>query len=153
MKKYGDTKNPFEDLRHEDKLKSGGAAIFGEYYEVKKAKKQEPIIVCGMDETIKVSEDEADLLSLGPKFCVFNDLNEETFEREVEESIIKLKWEFMGEELKKKEEMKFGEEALEAINLLFDEDELEAQNEEDRIEEAKSRMTFDGETKSMNMGR
>ena len=72
---------------------------------------------------------------------VKNNCNEETFEREIEESIVKLRWEMMAEESKKKENIKFGESAIEAINLLYDDDELKAQEEEELIEEAKSRMT------------
>ena len=73
------------------------------------------MIVCRGDEEIHLSDEELDVLALGPKFCIFNNLNEETFERELEECIIKFRWEMMGEENEAKVKKKFGEEAYEAI--------------------------------------
>ena len=93
------------------------------------------------------------LLTLGPKFCILNDLVEETFEKEIEECIVKLRWETTNDEKKKKEDKKFGEEALAAINLLFDEDELREHENEETIEEARTRMTYDEDKNSMNMAK
>ena len=55
--------------------------------------KQEPVIVCRSNEEIKLSDEELAVLVLGPKFCVYNNLSEATFMREIEEMIVKLRWE------------------------------------------------------------
>ena len=59
----------------------------------------------------------------------------------------------MAEDKKDKENKKFGEDALEAINSIFEEDELEEHDEEAELEEAKSRMTYHGDKRSLNMAR
>ena len=41
---------------------------------------KEPVIVTRHDETIEVSTEELEMLKLGPKFCLLNDLSEEEFE-------------------------------------------------------------------------
>ena len=46
---------------------------------------RDPIIVEGEKENIVLSEDERELLKLGPKFCLYNKLLEEDFETDVEE--------------------------------------------------------------------
>ena len=102
---------------------------------------------------IKLSKDEIALLKLGPKFCILKDLSEEVFEREIEESIVKLRWEKMAEDKKDKENKKFGVDTLDAINTIFEEEELEEHEEEMEMEEAKSRMTYHGDKRSLNMAR
>ena len=66
---------------------------------------------------------------------------------------MKYRWELRSQELKKDEMKKFGEDTLEAINSIFDEDELEEQAEEELIEEAKSRMIYNTEERSLNLAR
>ena len=58
----------------------------------------DPVIVQGLGETILLNDDEREALKLGPKFCVFNDLNEEVFEADIEECLLKVKWDMMGDE-------------------------------------------------------
>ena len=96
------------------------AQIFMNEGDMKSEEMQEPIIVTRMGEEIKLSDEEKEVLSLGPKFCILNNLYEEEFEREIEECIVKFRWKQMKNEGDQKERDKFGEEAVEAINLLFD---------------------------------
>ena len=63
-------------------------------------------------------KDEKNFLRLGPKFCVMGCLSEEKFEVDIEECVAKLKWDVMGEELKKKDE----DPAMQAIDEVIDED-------------------------------
>ena len=84
-------------------------------YEVK------PVVVNGKGENVCVNEDENKFLGLGPKFCITGKLSEEDCEVSVEECIAKLKWDVMGEDLKKSKE----DPAMEAISAVIDEDQLD----------------------------
>ena len=52
---------------------------------------KDPVLVEGKDGPIVISEDEREFLKLGPKFCLFKNLNEEEFETDVEECVMKIK--------------------------------------------------------------
>ena len=119
------------------------AEIFKEPCNMRGNDDQDPVIVMRDGEELILNEDEMRVLSLGPKFCVYNNLCEETFERELEETIIKYRWELMGKEIKDKEIEKFGNEEYGAINSIFTKDELEQHDLEDQLEEAKKRIIFD----------
>ena len=54
----------------------------------------------GEGETIELSDDEYDLLRLGPKYCLYNKLNDEEFETDVEECLMKVKWDMMADDKK-----------------------------------------------------
>ena len=85
-------------------MRYGGAELFAEECGMKSEDMNKPVIVCRNDEEIHLSDEELSELALGPKFCVFNNLNEETFDREVEECVIKFRWEMKNvevEEVKK----------------------------------------------------
>ena len=56
------------------------------------------MIVENIDETISLNNDEIEALKLGPKFCLFKNLTEEGFEADLEEAIMKIKWDLMGED-------------------------------------------------------
>ena len=154
-KKYGVKNLTVDELERVDKLKYGGAKIFSEEYEFEEADEYEPCIVRLDDEDdIEISEEEKDLLSLGPKFNVRNRLCEEVFLCEVEECVIKLRWEMMGEEMKTE---KPEDEAYENIELFFTDEENQKTNteieEQNQIEEAKSRLIFDPENLTMNLSK
>ena len=60
----------------------------------------EPVIVCLEDEEIVLTDEEKDLLTLGPKLCVRNRLCETDLEvcmTDLEVCIMKYGWEVMGE--------------------------------------------------------
>ena len=82
----------------------------------------EPIIVCCKDEVkIILSEDEMNALKLGPKFCVIGNISEENWEIAIEECIAKIKWDVMGEEMKKRKE----DPAMDAIDAVIDQEQRE----------------------------
>ena len=83
------------------------------------------------DEDISLSDEDVRILTLGPQFCVLNNLSEETFEPEVEECIIKYRWELKKCEDIEAKNKKFGEDTIETIYCLFTEEKLEQQTEED----------------------
>ena len=156
--KYGKKVNPFDELTNVDKLKYCEAQIFDEKCTMKGVENEEPSIVVREGEGIILNGDEKSFLALGPKFCVFNNLNEEDFEREVEECIIKLRWELMGEEKKREERKKFGEEAWDAIEQIFceefcNEEELRQHRMEEQVEEARMRMIYNDDEKTFNFAK
>ena len=96
----------------------------------------------------------ASLLSLGPAFCLENDLKEEIFECEVEEMIAKAKWDLMGEELKARKE---GVDWSKSMDILFDEICTDEENleriEEEKFREGLSRMPHNIEDNSFSYAR
>ena len=56
------------------------------------------LIVCKKDEDLTLSEDEMSVLRLGPKFCEYKNLCDEAFEVEIEQTLMKYKWETRDEE-------------------------------------------------------
>ena len=151
--KYMEKYNPVDKLNEEDRLRYEGVRIFNDEYSMTKDEENEPMVVCEANETIELSNEEKEVLMLGPKYCVLNRLNEETFQREVEECIVKYRWELRNMEREEDEVRKFGEDAYRAIESLFDEDELAQQDEDMRLEEAKMRMPFDQDKVSLNFGK
>ena len=80
-------------------------------------------------------------------------MNEETFQRELEECVVKYRWELRKNEDDNEEIKRFGEDAYRAIESLFEEDELEEQKEDKMMDEAKTRMHFDPEMMSLNFSK
>ena len=113
---------------------------------------RDPVVVLREGESIQLSDDEREVLKLGPKFCLYTILNEEEFETNVEESIMKIKWDLMGEDKKPKA----GKENIALRILLGDEvcedidDELE---EEQEIVDAETRNIFDNVKKEFNFAK
>ena len=93
VKKYSTKKNiPVEkDLL--DMM--GNPRIFVDDEKVTVDEVKNPIIVEFEGETVALSDDEIEVLKLGPKFCVYVDLDSEEFETDLEESILKVKWDMM----------------------------------------------------------
>ena len=151
--KYGKIENPIDELKNEDRKKYGGARIFQEDNGMKAEEDHEPVIVCMEGEVIELDEDEKSVLLLGPKYCILKNLCEESFEREVEECVIKYRWELKKNEREEDEIKRFGEDIMENINCIFDEEELEQHDEDKLMEEAKARMVFDEEGMSFNFAR
>ena len=96
--KYDRKPRPVDDLNEADKYKYGEANVFKNEYEMKPEEEKDPLIVNMDEDEVKLSEDEKSVLVLGPKFCVLNDLSEETFMRELEVSIVKYRREMRNQE-------------------------------------------------------
>ena len=149
VRKFGVKK--FEGVDREVFKKMGEPKIFVDNsIEAEDIKK--PVIVEGEGETVTLSEEECEALMLGPKFCLYNNLEEEEFETALEECIMKVKWDLMGEERQPKgglEEIAFkialGEEECRQIDL--------EKEEEDEIVCAEARSIFDVETKTFNFAK
>ena len=58
---------------------------------------KKPVVVESFCEEIILSENEVDILTLGPKYNLYSGINEENLEVEVEEMIMKVKWDMMGD--------------------------------------------------------
>ena len=129
----------------------GEPKIFvSDVFEAEEIKK--PVLVEGEGESISLSEEECEALMLEPKFCLYNNLEEEEFETAVEECIMKVKWDLMGEEKKTKP----GEEDI-ALGILLGEDACK-QIDKDKEEEeelicAESRTIFDVESQTFNFAK
>ena len=116
-------------------------------------KLRDPVVVEGEGEVIVLSPDERDLMTLGPKYCVYSTLNEEEFTAEVEECIMKIRWDIMGDE--------DGDEGrgLEdiALEVLLGKDECEMIDEEKKEEteliEAGRRQPYDRVGRNFSFGR
>ena len=114
---------------------------------------KDPVIVEYNGETVELSEDEIAVLKLGPKFCVFTDLNMEEFETDLEESILKVKWDMMTTD-KKKDDRGLEDVALEA--LLGSEicNQIDNEKEEDlEIKEAEYKTPFSRKDMTFNLAR
>ena len=64
---------------------------------------REPTLVQGEGEGLSLSTNEKKVLALGPKYCVYSNLDEEMFSAEVEECIMKLRWDLMNDDDEDKE--------------------------------------------------
>ena len=85
-KKY-DKLRGIEGLNKEDKDVYGSAKVFTEAPKPEESK--DPVIVNNKGQKIPLNKDENSFLALGPKFCIPSNLNEEIFEVNVEECIMK----------------------------------------------------------------
>ena len=74
----------------------GNPKIFVTDLEPEEVKK--PVLVENVGENIEINDDEYELLKLGPKFCILVNLSDEGFEADLEETLMKVKWDLMGEE-------------------------------------------------------
>ena len=102
-----------------------------------------PVVVAREGEEIPLSKEEVSILSLGPKFCVLNNLNEEEFANNIEQAILKYKWDSMGDEKKEKDK----EGADIAIDAILDEEEIIEAEEAIKEQEAQRRNIFDRDNK------
>ena len=156
VKKYGEKyklRMKWEDLDKEVRVMMGSPSIFCGEEGVCKENIKDPVIVLGPgEEKIDMNEYEMSTLRLGPKFCVYKRLNEEEFEVDVEECMLKVKWDMMGED---------GEEARDpadrALEIVLGRKECavidaEKQEEED-IKVGETRTIYDWKTKTLDFGK
>ena len=96
--KYGDEETrSMDELSGVERMKYGGTKIFQPECVLKDEDIKGPVIVCGAGEKIELSDDEYKFLSLGPKFSVLKSLTEEVFDASMEESLMKYKWDCIGD--------------------------------------------------------
>ena len=154
VKKYGmKPKNCWDLLTKEERNLMGNPSLYGEGNILVGEMMKDPAVVTGEGEELRLTEDEISVLRLGPKFCIFKNLCEEEFEADLEETIMKVKWDMMGEEVNGKVrtdadiamEVVLGKKECRRI-----EDEKE---EEDEMKEAASRSIYDWNLKTVNYAR
>ena len=113
---------------------------------------KKPVIVEGEGEKIELSDDEIEVLALGPKFCLLNNLDEEQFAADIEECMMKVKWDMRNDD----ENDDKGDEDI-ALQVLLGKTECEKiddeKDEERKIIEAESRATFNWEEKTFNFSK
>ena len=149
--KYGMRMNLMDELTEEEKSRYEGAEILKKKSEMRGEELRRPEVVKGVDEVITLTNEESDVLALGPKFCVRkHKLCEEEFEVDLEECIAKIKWGKMGEVIRKKERKDSCDVAIMAV---LDEEHKDEVKEHEELEEAKMRMVFQHEEISWNFGR
>ena len=123
------------------KRRMGNPRIF-DYDDMVPEDVKDPVIVEGIGEKIELNEDEMDILRLGPKFCLYVNLCEEEFETDLEEAIIKIKWDLMSDDKNGKP----GEEDI-ALRIVLGRNECdeidEQKEEEERVLAAETKNPFD----------
>ena len=155
VKKFGGksvAKNMWENVDKGVRDLMGAPKIFTEEGVIDKEEIKNPVIVEGPGEVIKLDDNERAALKLGPKFCIYNKLCDEEFEVDVEECILKIKWDLMGDE--KKPRRGSEDRALEVLLMVEECSSIDAEIEEDlAIKEGENRTIFDGEHKTLDFGR
>ena len=150
--KFGMRDCGLDELCEEDQVKYEDARVFsGEDGMLRPQKLRDPVVVRREGEEFELNEDELSVLRLGPKFCEFTNLDEVEFEVEVEQMILKYKWETMGDEKDEKKGEMMRDDSILARRILFEElytreelEDLEADEEdESNMRDAEMRMTFD----------
>ena len=155
VRKFGGrtmVKTRWEDVDKEVRELMGSPSIFVDDVMTKIEEIKEPVFVLGPGEEIVLSENERAALKLGPKFCVYTKLSDEEFEVDVEECILKIKWDMMGEDGRGTP----GEEdkALEVLLGAEVCNRIDAEKEEELcIKEGEMRVIYDGGTKTLDFGK
>ena len=125
----------------------GCPKIFVDDLEPEEIKK--PVIV---DPDIELNKEEMDVLSLGHKFCIFVNLTDESFEADMEEVIMKCKWDMMSEDGKPK----VGDEDV-ALRVALGVDVCDKidddREEDDALLEAVTRTPFQHEDRRFSLAR
>ena len=146
VRKYGNRDDEKYGMDDKEMRRYKDAEIFNDPCDMVADKLRGPVIVCGDGEDkISLNEDEMRFLALGPKFCMYNKLCEVGFEESIEEGIVKLKWDWMGEEMDNRKKPKsLSDMAISvALDELMTEEEKEEMRQEEEINEAKMRMVYD----------
>ena len=113
---------------------------------------KEPVIVAGQGEDIILGESEKEILKLGPKFCVYKRLCDEEFEVDVEECILKIKWDMMSDEERGCPGTE--DKALEILLGAKICDKIDAEKDEEReMKEGAMRSIFDWTNCTMNLSK
>ena len=154
--KYGMKDNMLYELSMDDQKKYENAKVYSSD-DLRPQKLRDPVIVCRQGEEVLLNDDEMSVLRLGPKFCEFSNLDEVNFEIEVEQTILKYKWDSMGDEASDKSNGSEGktefvvDRSIIARRVLFEElftreelEDMEAEEEDQlNMRDAEMRCTFD----------
>ena len=138
------------EMSEYEREKYGMTEIFQEECGMKAENLKKPDVVCSAGEILEISENEKQVLALGPKFCVRKALSENDFEVELEECIAKIKWELMSQDEKDGEIIS---ESDKNIMSILSDDEREEVEEWEEFQEASRRMVFQKEGGKFNYGR
>ena len=154
VKKFGERHRSYRDLMTKDEMEStGNPSLFREELELEGEGMKDPAVVKGEGEELVLKKEEIDILRLGPKFCTYKNLIEEEFEADLEETIMKIKWDMMGDEKDGKERTTDDI----AMEVLLGKKECarieEEREEEEEIKDAVSRSIFDWSSKTVNYAR
>ena len=125
------------------------AKIFKEDHVWRMEDAREPCVVYKGEDVLELSEDEKNLLKQGPKFSVMGRLNEEQFEVELEQSLMKVK----GDMLASEKEAKNKSDSDIAIEFVIDEEQKEECEEHERMLDAKCRMVYDWEKNTFDFSK
>ena len=138
VRKYGGASDEFCVPEEVSEYKS--CRMFMKNCEVRPEAPSGPVVVCDKDEELDISEDVWALLARGPKYCVIRGCKEEDARVEIETSILKHKWDCMGQddEEESNDDNKTEEERIEEERVAQLAEEMAAQ----------TRMVFDEGTKS-----
>ena len=100
-----------------------------------------PVIVCDVGENLALSSEEWAVLAKGPKYCVMRGCSEEDARVEIETSILKHKWDCMGQDENETEE-----------ENMCEEDKKESERVAQLAEEmaAQTRMVYDEESNTLD---
>ena len=148
--KYEEIYEYGDDMTEEEYEMYGMAKILCGKNEITAEKLREPEVVVRGGEELTVTEEEKEVLALGPKFCVRKSLKMEDFEIEMEECIAKIKWWLREEEEKGNTEKDPGDVAIMAI---LPDEEREEVEEHEEMKEASRRLVYHPEEKKWNFGR
>ena len=111
-----------------------------------------PVVVAGEGENVTLSMEEKAVLKLGPKFCLFKNLNIEEFEADVEECLVKVKWDLRSTD----ENVSPGLEDL-ALEVLLGREVCEGIDEENeqegQLQEALARNPFNRGDMTFNLAK
>ena len=152
VNKYGEKDEMIDELNEDERAIYGECEILNKECEMKSEELRKPDVVCGVGETLEITENEMQVLALGPKFCVRKKLDETEFEVELEECIAKIKWDMMAQEEKVEKEKK-EDIGYRNVMSILSEDEKEEVEEWEEIKDASRRMIFDQEDKKFNFGK
>ena len=152
------------ELSMEDQSKYEDAKVFSGQ-DLRPQELSDPVVVCRAGEEILLSEEELCVLRLGPKFCELDNLDETNFEIEVEQTILKYKWDSMSDDKDDPNGKHSGnaevmsDPSIIARRVLFEAlftkeelDDMEAEAEDEmNMREAQMRATFDLTSGNLNM--
>ena len=144
-KNYGMKTMGLSELSEEVGLKYMDAKVYSGV-EIVPQKMRDPVIIRREGEEFSINEEEMSVLRLGPKFCEYMSLSDVNFEIEVEQTVLKYKWETMDEV---KENDNDEDPSILARNILYEELFTKDEIEDMRDEEDEELMMRDAEMRSV----
>ena len=137
-KKYGERVDNYKVPSEVNEF--GDCKVFKSNPDMKPEEPSGPVIVSDDGEDIELSDDEWALLARGPGYCVVRGCHEEDARVEIETSILKHKWDCMGQDDEEEELNTSEEERKEVERVTQLAEEMAAQ----------TRLVYDGESKTVD---